>query len=468
MNKRFFLLLMGILVLIYYPVYAAEGDVLWTSTWNNPNYNADDEARGITLDNTGNLYIVGVSSQGVNQEDLLIQKYDNYGNEVWTSTINVNGYDGGLTAISYDKAGYIYAGGGADGEMFWLSQLDTDGLIKWTTKWNEVDSWSWGNDIDSGGNIVASSLGGILVKYDSNGNLKWRISSSSTALILDVSIDENYIYACGAIDPSYNIWIGKFNLADGSEIWWKDINASANIDQGINISYDSEGIYVCGSVNSTGIKGELWLSKHNKNDGGIIWSKRWGTSGTAWAISLSDSHIYLTGSDNLSGNDDIVIYKFDKKGDEIFQITYDGGGDDIGYGIFVDESENFYVCGSQDKTGEGKNVWIRKYQGPEPIETEVNTGEIKIQGGERGYVNPDKGEIAKIHFKANNTGKVKVEIYTLRGQLVWKDSKETDGNEDYIQWACKNSEERVVASGVYIIYVKGPGIKTTKKITILR
>ena len=99
---------------------------------------------------------------------------------------------------------------------------------------------------------------------------------------------------------------------------------------------------------------------------------------------------------------------------------------------------------------------------------EVPAGKVKIQGGEKGYANPSKGEEVKIHFKAKSSGRVAVKIYTLRGQLVWEDSKQTDGEEDFITWGCKNSEGSVVSSGVYIIYVKGPGIKTTQKAAILR
>ncbi len=95
-------------------------------------------------------------------------------------------------------------------------------------------------------------------------------------------------------------------------------------------------------------------------------------------------------------------------------------------------------------------------------------GKVRIQGGEKGYANPSKGEEVKIHFQANSSGKVTIKIYTLRGQLVWEDSKQTDGEKDFITWDCQNSEGSVVSSGVYVIYVEGPGIKTTKKAAILR
>lgn len=97
-----------------------------------------------------------------------------------------------------------------------------------------------------------------------------------------------------------------------------------------------------------------------------------------------------------------------------------------------------------------------------------NTGQVTIQGGGKGYVNPKKGEQAKIHFKASGLGTVKLKIYTTKGTLVWKTSKETDGSEDCVEWACVNTENSMVGSGIYILYIEGPGIKTTKKIAIVK
>ncbi|MEE9316302.1 MAG: T9SS type A sorting domain-containing protein, partial [bacterium] len=63
---------------------------------------------------------------------------------------------------------------------------------------------------------------------------------------------------------------------------------------------------------------------------------------------------------------------------------------------------------------------------------------------------------------------VNVKIYTLRGLLVWEGSKSVSGYQDFIEWNCKNKENDVVASGIYVVYIEGPGIKATKKVAILK
>ena len=95
-------------------------------------------------------------------------------------------------------------------------------------------------------------------------------------------------------------------------------------------------------------------------------------------------------------------------------------------------------------------------------------GGVKIQGGENGYVNPLKGEKAKIHFEPSESGTVNVKIFTLIGLLVWEKSKDVTPVQDFIEWDCRNTENDLVASGIYVVFVEGSGIKATKKVAVLK
>jgi len=91
-------------------------------------------------------------------------------------------------------------------------------------------------------------------------------------------------------------------------------------------------------------------------------------------------------------------------------------------------------------------------------------GELKIVGSAegRGTVNPDKGDTAKIFFKGSGTGLYECRVFAVSGEMVWSDSK--DGiSEGYFEWLPRN-----MASGVYVAYVKGPGISAKKKIVVIR
>jgi hypothetical protein len=126
---------------------------------------------------------------------------------------------------------------------------------------------------------------------------------------------------------------------------------------------------------------------------------------------------------------------------------------------------------------EGKDFWNDSATGKatspvdapnvEPIQFS-GKGDVRIQGGENGYVNPLKGEVARIHFWPSGPGTVNVEIFDLIGLLVWEKSKDVSGAQDVIEWDCRNDKNDVVASGIYLVYVEGPGIKATKKAAVLK
>jgi len=125
---------------------------------------------------------------------------------------------------------------------------------------------------------------------------------------------------------------------------------------------------------------------------------------------------------------------------------------------------------------EAKDVWNSSATGEptNPLDAPDVTielsaeGGVTIQGGQNGYVNPLKGEVAKIHFWPSAAGTVNVEIFDLIGLLVWEKSKDVLGVEDVIEWNCRNDKNDVVASGIYLVFIEGPGIKATKKVAVLK
>jgi hypothetical protein len=94
----------------------------------------------------------------------------------------------------------------------------------------------------------------------------------------------------------------------------------------------------------------------------------------------------------------------------------------------------------------------------------MSAGDIKVLGSlaGKGTINPDRGDTAKIYFIGTGTSRMELKIYTLKGELVWEDSK--DGlQEGMFEWIPKN-----IASGTYVAHVKGPGINKSRKIIIIR
>jgi len=93
-----------------------------------------------------------------------------------------------------------------------------------------------------------------------------------------------------------------------------------------------------------------------------------------------------------------------------------------------------------------------------------NQGDILVLGSteRRGVINPDKGDVAEIQFKGSGAGKYTLRIFTLLGEMVYDESKESYANGRFT-WIPGD-----ISSGVYIVHVKGPGVNTQVKLAILR
>jgi len=62
-------------------------------------------------------------------------------------------------------------------------------------------------------------------------------------------------------------------------------------------------------------------------------------------ITDSNDNIILTGFIDKNDSDDLFIVKYDKLGNEIFNITYDYGKIDVAFDLVVDKDDNIYVVG---------------------------------------------------------------------------------------------------------------------------
>jgi hypothetical protein len=76
------------------------------------------------------------------------------------------------------------------------------------------------------------------------------------------------------------------------------------------------------------------------------------------------ANVHLTGSTlNPSGNYDILLTKTDRKGNELWSITFDGpgGGEDAATNVVLDNSGFVYVCGTVFvSTAAGNNYFLAK------------------------------------------------------------------------------------------------------------
>lgn len=99
----------------------------------------------------------------------------------------------------------------------------------------------------------------------------------------------------------------------------------------------------------------------------------------------------------------------------------------------------------------------------------TESGSVSAMGGIKGFVNPMNGEKLTVGYKATGPGTIKTKIFDSKGRLVREFSVTTDGTQaGSLQWDVRDAGGKLVASGVYLIHVEGPGINTTKRTVILK
>ena len=119
--------------------YNSDGSLQWSATYNG-SANDHDYSKAVAVDHLGNVYVTGMSKGQIagygSGYDYVTIKYDVAGNEVWAERFNRNStYINGVTdeaqAIAVDDSGNVYVTGISDG----VNNVTTDCV---TIKYNSA------------------------------------------------------------------------------------------------------------------------------------------------------------------------------------------------------------------------------------------------------------------------------------------------------------------------------------------
>ena len=263
----------------------------------------------------------------------------------------------------------------------------------------------------------------VTIKYDPAGNECWvaryngpaNHSDMANAIATDLS---GNVYITGA---SYGIgtWLDyttiKYN-GDGNELWVARYNGPGNDhDLAYTITIDLLGnIYISGRSQGVGTHddyatvaydtfgNELWVARYNGPMDGY--------DCVLDIVTDSLANVYITGASRGSSLNfhDYTTIKYNKDGNQMWVARYEGPskGDDVAYGIVIDESiGNLYVTGCSVNSSNvyvtsndyvtiaydlsGNELWVARYNGPansNDIAKAINMdrfGNIFISGASR-------------------------------------------------------------------------------------
>jgi uncharacterized delta-60 repeat protein len=343
---------------------------------------ANDQGNGIAVDSSGNVYVTGyTSSQGSGGNDVLIAKYNNSGTIQWQRTLGGIDSDYG-TSIAVDSSGNVYIGGytrsqSAGGFDVLITKYNTSGTIQWQrTLGGSAFDYGTSIAVDSSGNVYVagyaySPSGGaqpdvLITKYDTSGTIQWQrtLGGSGYDFGYGIAVDSSgNVYITGYTDSQgsggADVLIAKYNTS--GTIQWQRTLGGANTDVGVDIAVDSSGnSYITGYTASQGSgNNDVLITKYDTS-GTIQWQRILGGSDLEQGYSIavdSSGNSYITGytASQGAGGADVLIAKYNTSGTIQWQRTLGGANTDAGYGIAVDSSGSIFITGSTTSAGAGSS-----------------------------------------------------------------------------------------------------------------
>lgn len=356
----------------------------WVTSYNSPT-NGSDEPRAIVSDNSGNIYIAGLSPASNTGNDFVTVKYNSAGIQQWAARYhNPDGQDDNVRGIALDASGNVYVTGsvsmgGSNGIMMTV-KYNSSGEQQWAKQLGEpvASPAAPGNGkssiaVDASGNIYVGgsrrfgsgqNTSYLLVKYNTNGDSLWTRTYKGTHFlaglgsgIVCVKVDGNFVYVTGkSFDQNPDLSTSCFSTTikydlSGSSQWIRKDTLINGSDEVIGMDKDPSGNIIVTCDHGF----DILTLKYN-SAGALLWKKSYtGISGIYYdRVTDLDidplGNVYLTGNSvrtTASGGEDFITLKYDAAGNLLWERFYNGtyGDGDYAKGITVDENGNAYITG---------------------------------------------------------------------------------------------------------------------------
>ncbi|MBW2995371.1 hypothetical protein KY312_03385, partial [Candidatus Woesearchaeota archaeon] len=165
--------------------FDSSGTEQWTSTLGGT---SDDRGYDVIQTSDGGFVVSGQTASYGSGTDIILVKFNEYGDEQWTSTLGGTSVDAGRGVIQTSDGGYAVTGktqsyGSINydvilvkfneyGDEQWTSSLAVSGLSDDAEGWDVIQTSDGGYAV--AGYILDGMLADIiLVKFDSSGNEQW-------------------------------------------------------------------------------------------------------------------------------------------------------------------------------------------------------------------------------------------------------------------------------------------------------
>lgn len=248
--------------------YQNDGTLLWVQQAGT--YAA---ANAVAADATGNVYISGNTTSGLNGNaqtgsyDYFVGKYDPNGTLLWLKQLGVSGNQAFANAVGVDTTGNVFVGGATKGGL--------------------------------AGNTQSGQFDYVIAKYDANGNFLWlkqagASSGITTATNLAMDVAGN-AFVVGATTvgldgnsemSNQDYYVAKYDT-NGTLLWLQQLGVAATYAGAMGATTDAAGDVVVSGFTNAGLAGntvagsqDSFVAKYNSS-GTMNWLKQIGPTGSA-------------------------------------------------------------------------------------------------------------------------------------------------------------------------------------------
>jgi hypothetical protein len=447
--KSYIFSILGIILVLSISVLAEEPPMeRWVARYNNLDNNSLNYSWALAVNNSGDVYVTGVSyNSGTTSSDYATIKYDPSGNQLWAKRYHGSGnsYDG-ARALAIDNSGNVYVTGLSYGSSthgdYATIKYDPNGNQLWVKCYNgpgNNEDVAQALALDNSGNVYVTgySISGgtgydpnfldyATIKYSGlNGNQLWVNRYNGPGNNLDagraLAIDNNSGNVCVT---GYSIGSGtgydyatvKYRPTDGNQLWVKRYDGPpSGDDRPYALAIDGSGnVYVTGRSRGSGTSGDDYATVKYSPDGNQLWVARYNGPGdnNDWARALivdNSGNVYVSGvtgySDGGSTKYDYATVKYAPDGNQLWVARYNAlqsryTPPETLAALAIDNSGNVYLAGNKYSgvtswdydwvtikyDPNGNQLWVTDYNGPANNTDEIydlaidNSGNVYVTG----------------------------------------------------------------------------------------
>lgn len=307
--------------------YTGGGVPIWTVSYTSSGFHRD-QATAIAVDSSNNIILGGFTyTNGTNNYDFLVLKYDSTGTLLWSYTYNGTGSAADIISAIALNGSDVYVTGASYGSLtgfdFTTIKLNHNGVVLWNSSYHYL-----GNDLPFDIDVSGS-------KAIVNGGSQSTLTDWDRAQLV------------------YNIATG---IPDDTA---RTSGTGVGFDHASQAVTDVQGyLYITGAYANLGTGFDYKTIKMDQL-GNVKWVSSYdgGVAGDDMAESVGVDfygNVYVTGkSMNSSFNLDYCTIKYDSLGNEVWVKRYNHGHDDIPHRLIVGDDNNVYITG---ESGNGSNM----------------------------------------------------------------------------------------------------------------